>query len=29
VKEGWFNKIDEVPKRAITMINNQPIKAKI
>jgi len=28
VKEGWFNKIDEVPKRAITMTINQIIKAK-
>lgn len=24
----WFNKIDEVPKRAITMTINQIIKAK-
>jgi len=28
MKEGWFNKIDKVPKRAITMTINQTIKAK-
>jgi len=27
VEEGWFDKFDEVPKRAITMTINQPMKA--